>query len=222
MVDAITSPTVTIPAATPSAAGAGGFAGAGAGGDFQTFLTMLTAQLQNQDPLNPMESTDFAIQLATFAGVEQAALSNKFLEQMAGQAGGAGIAGWIGKEGRTTAPVWFGDDAITLDVVPHSLADSVQLVTRDAQGREVTREEIGPGEGQIDWLGRGADDTKLPDGLYSFTLESRRGGEIILESKVGAYARIVEAQFDASGGRVVFEGGASAPAGEVTALRDAG
>ena len=42
MVDAITSPTVTIPAATPSAAGAGGFAGAGAGGDFQTFLTMLT------------------------------------------------------------------------------------------------------------------------------------------------------------------------------------
>ena len=117
MVDAITSPTVTIPAATPSAAGAGGFAGAGAGGDFQTFLTMLTAQLQNQDPLNPMESTDFAIQLATFAGVEQAALSNKFLEQMAGQAGGAGIAGWIGKEARTTAPVWFDDEAITLDVV---------------------------------------------------------------------------------------------------------
>ncbi|WP_405402449.1 flagellar hook capping FlgD N-terminal domain-containing protein [Paracoccus sp. Ld10] len=219
MVDAISNPTVTIPTST-AATSSGGFAGASAGGDFQTFLTMLTAQLKNQDPLNPMESTDFAIQLATFAGVEQAALSNKFLEQMAGQAGGAGISGWIGKEARTTTPVWFGDEAITLDVSPHALADSVQLVTRNAQGREVTREEIGPGEGQIDWLGRTDEGTKLPDGLYSFTIENRRSGEMILETQVGAYARIIEAQFDASGGRVVFEGGSSAPAAEITALRD--
>lgn len=189
----------------------------GAGGDFQTFLTMLTAQLKNQDPLNPMEGTDFAIQLATFAGVEQAALSNRFLEQMAGQ---AGIASWIGKEGRTTAPVWLGDDPITLDVAPHALADGVQLVTRDAAGREVLREEIGPGEGQVDWLGRTPEGTRLPDGAYSFTLESRRAGELIATTPVGAYARIVEAQFDQTGGRVVFEGGGSAPANEVTALRD--
>lgn len=218
MVDAITAPTAPqIPAAGGFSAASGG---ASTGADFQTFLTMLTAQLKNQDPLNPMESTDFAIQLATFAGVEQAALSNRFLEQIAGQSGGAGIAGWIGKEARTTAPVWFGDRAITLDVAPHNLADSVQLVTRNANGREVTREEIGPGAGQIDWLGRTEDGAKLPDGAYSFTLESRRGGELISDTPVGAYARIVEAQFDASGGRVVFEGGTSAPAAEVTALRD--
>ena len=222
MVDAITSPTATIPAVTPSAAGAGGFAGAGAGGDFQTFLTMLTAQLQNQDPLNPMESTDFAIQLATFAGVEQAALSNKFLEQMAGQAGGAGIAGWIGKEGRTTAPVWFGDDAITLDVVPHSLADSVQLVTRDAQGREVTREEIGPGEGQIDWLGRDDMGQKLADGRYSFVIESSRAGEVIAKAPVGAYVRVAEAEVGPMGIELIFQGGGSALASEIEALRDPG
>lgn len=201
-------------------AAAGGFSGASTGADFQTFLTMLTTQLRNQDPLSPMESTDFAIQLATFAGVEQQALSNRFLEQMAGQTGGASIAGWIGKEARTTAPVWFGDEPITLDVAPHTLADSVQLVARDSYGREVTREEIGPGAGQIDWLGRNSEGAKLADGAYSFTLESRRGGELIAETRVGAYARIVEAQFDATGGRVVFEGGTSAPASEITALRD--
>ncbi|ODT57784.1 MULTISPECIES: flagellar hook capping FlgD N-terminal domain-containing protein [Paracoccus] len=218
MVDAIsTTPPSMLPAGN---AAAGGFSGASTGADFQTFLTMLTTQLRNQDPLSPMESTDFAIQLATFAGVEQQALSNRFLEQMAGQTGGTGIAGWIGKEARTTAPVWFGDDPITLDVAPHNLADSVQLVARDAYGREVTREEIGPGAGQIDWLGRTAEGAKLADGAYSFTLESRRGGEMIAETRVGAYARIVEAQFDATGGRVVFEGGTSAPASEITALRD--
>lgn len=215
MVDALTS----TPNPIPPAAGqtASGFSAAGTGGDFQTFLTMLTAQLKNQDPLNPMEGTDFAIQLATFAGVEQQALSNRFLQQMAGQ---SSIAGWIGKEARTTAPVWFDDDPITLDIAPHSRADSIQLVTRNEQGIIVAREEIGPGRGQIDWLGRDAEGAKLPDGLYSFTLESREDEELIAETAVGAYARILEAQFDAGGARLVFEGGSSVSAQEITALRD--
>ena len=38
--------------------------------DFETFLKMLTAQMENQDPLNPLDSQDFATQLATFSGVE--------------------------------------------------------------------------------------------------------------------------------------------------------
>ncbi|WP_410216843.1 flagellar hook capping FlgD N-terminal domain-containing protein [Paracoccus sp. (in: a-proteobacteria)] len=215
MVDAISglgAGTVTAPAS--------GMAGAGAGADFETFLKMLTAQLKNQDPLNPMEGTDFAIQLATFAGVEQQALSNQYLARMAGQSGIGGVAGWIGKEARTTAPVWFGDKPITLDVAPHGLADSVQLVTRDAAGREITREEIGPGEGQIDWFGRAEGGGKLPDGLYSFSVESWRAGEKIQDSQAGAYARIVEAQVGADGARLVFEGGGSALADDVTALRD--
>lgn len=215
MVDAIAPPPLPTGALSPGT----GVSAAGTGADFQTFLTMLTAQLKNQDPLNPMQGTDFAIQLATFAGVEQQALSNRFLEQMAGQAGGSGIAAWIGKEARTTAPVWFGEAPITLDIAPHGQADSVQLVTRDAAGREVSREEIGPGKGQIDWRGLDAQGANLLDGLYGFTLESRRGDELLAETRVGAYARIVEAEFG-NGGRLVFEGGSSAPASEVTALRD--
>ncbi|MBM3606326.1 MAG: flagellar basal body rod modification protein [Alphaproteobacteria bacterium] len=219
MVDGITGPGPAQAIPAP----AQGFSGASTGADFETFLRMLTAQLKNQDPMNPMQSTDFAIQLATFAGVEQQALSNKYLEQMVGQPGSGsagGIAGWIGKEGRTTAPVWFADKPITLDVAPHTMADSVQLVTRDAQGRELAREEIGPGEGQMDWFGRDDSGSKLPDGLYSFSVESWRAGEMIQQSKAGSYARIIEAQFGADGGRLVFEGGASALASEVTALRD--
>jgi flagellar basal-body rod modification protein FlgD len=218
MVDAI-PPSLATPAVTPPAAGTG-FSGASAGADFQTFLTMLTAQLKNQDPMSPMQSTDFAIQLATFAGVEQQALGNRYLEQMAGQSGSGGISGWLGKEARTTAPVWFGDEPITLDIAPHTMAESVQLVALDAQGREIAREEIGPGKGQIDWFGRTEDGAKLPDGRYSFAVESWRGGEMIEETSAGAYARIVETEFTADGGRVVFAGGASALASEITALRE--
>ena len=38
--------------------------------DFTMFLKMLTTQIKNQDPLDPMDFTDFAVQLATFSGVE--------------------------------------------------------------------------------------------------------------------------------------------------------
>ncbi|MDM7458462.1 MAG: flagellar hook capping FlgD N-terminal domain-containing protein [Paracoccus sp. (in: a-proteobacteria)] len=192
-------------------------------GDFDMFLRMLTAQLRNQDPLNPMEGTDFAIQLATFAGVEQQAQTNKLLAQMAAATGGGGgnIASWIGKEARTTAPIWFSDRAVTLDIAPPALADSVQLVTRDAQGREIGRTEIGPGAGQIDWFGRSADGNKLPDGQYSFTLESRRDGVLLADTPVGAYGRIVEAEFGPDGPVLIFEGGGSSPMTAVSALRDA-
>ncbi|MFN3525527.1 MAG: flagellar hook capping FlgD N-terminal domain-containing protein [Paracoccus sp. (in: a-proteobacteria)] len=196
--------------------------GASTGADFDTFLKMLTAQLRNQDPLNPMEGTDFAIQLATFAGVEQQAQTNKLLSQMAASAGGSAsnIAAWIGKEARTTAPVWFGDRAITLDIAPAPDADSVQLVTRNELGRELGRTEIGPGTGQIDWFGQTEDGARLPEGQYTFTLESWRGDKLVADTKVGAYARIAEAEFRTTGTVLIFEGGGSAPADEIAALRD--
>ncbi len=52
--------------------------------DYETFLRMLTTQLQNQDPMNPMESDDFAMQLATFSGVEQQVKTNEIPDRDGG------------------------------------------------------------------------------------------------------------------------------------------
>ena len=220
MISAIGSST----AATATTSGKSAGASAGTGADFDTFLKMLTAQLKNQDPLNPMEGTDFAVQLATFSGVEQQTQTNQLLNQLVSQLGGGGGLGqtatWIGKEARTTEPVWFGDAALTLDVQPDSAADSVTLIALNANGREVTREEIGPGSGQIEWLGRDDLGQKLPDGLYSFVIESNRKGEVISEDAVGVYAKIVETQMSDDEIEVIFENGGSALASAITALRD--
>lgn len=165
--------------------------------DFNAFLRMLTTQMQNQDPLNPIEGADFAVQLATFSGVEQQAQTNKLLNEMIQKLGGTGLgqfAEWIGKEARTTEPVWFGKNALTLDITADSRADNVFLVTLDEAGNEIMREEIGPGSGQIDWYGRSADGTKLPDGLYSFRTESMFQDQVISEETVGVYSRISEAE----------------------------
>ena len=220
MVSAITAAT----AATTRAASTTSTTPKAESTNFDTFLKMLTTQLQNQDPLNPMEGSDFAVQLATFSGVEKQAQTNKLLQQMLTQSGGSlgQLAEWIGKEVRTTEPVWFGDEPLTLDIAPDSRADSVTLVTLNESGREVLREEIGTGEGQIDWLGRDDMGQKLADGRYSFVIESSRAGEVISETPVGAYVRVAETEIGAQGVELIFEGGGSALASEIEALRGAG
>ena len=50
--------------------------------DYQSFLKLLVAQMKNQDPTSPMESTDYVAQLATFSQVEQSIQMNRKLEAM--------------------------------------------------------------------------------------------------------------------------------------------
>lgn len=50
--------------------------------DFDTFLTLLTTQLQNQDPLEPTDSNEFTRQLVSFAGVEQQIQANENLQDL--------------------------------------------------------------------------------------------------------------------------------------------
>jgi len=52
--------------------------------DLNQFLTLLVTQLENQDPLDPMDSTEFTSQLVQFASVEQQIKQNTNLEQLVG------------------------------------------------------------------------------------------------------------------------------------------
>ena len=62
-----------------------------------TFLSLLTTQLQNQDPLNPVDATQFTQQITQMTGVEQQLLSNQLLQQLVSTQGLSQAAGIIGK-----------------------------------------------------------------------------------------------------------------------------
>src|SRR5258705_9410724 len=74
-------PVVSAPA-SPSASGNTPTTTTGIADNFQTFLTLLTTQLQNQNPLEPLDTNQFTQQLVQFAGVEQQLKSNDQLKSL--------------------------------------------------------------------------------------------------------------------------------------------
>jgi flagellar basal-body rod modification protein FlgD len=192
--------------------------------DFQTFLLMLTTQMQNQDPLNPIESTEYAQQLATFSGVEQQVRTNTLLSSLSEQMGLSGMAqmaSWVGMEARITAPVYFDNSPLTLYPAPAQDADQAVLVAYDAQGREVTRNTVPVSADPIIWAGTDTTGAPLASGSYSFRLESYREGEMTGSSEVETYGRIGEVRQGPGGVELILEGGASVMPSDINALRAA-
>jgi flagellar basal-body rod modification protein FlgD len=190
--------------------------------DYETFLKMLTTQMQNQDPLNPIDSADYAVQLATFSGVEQSVRTNQLLEAMQSQfdvLGMAQLAGWVGQEARSTAPVYMDGTPVTLSLNPSDRADRAVLVVRDSQGTVVSREDVSTDTAQYEWFGADFRGDSLQRGTYTLSLESYFSEDLIATTPVESYAQILEARGGAGGTKLLLRGGIEVAANSVTALR---
>ena len=193
--------------------------------DFDVFLKMLTTQLKYQDPMNPMDSAEFASQLATFAGVEQQALGNDILAGMSAQMATtnmAEVAAWIGQEVRVAAPVQFDGGPITVSPNPAVTADAAALVVRDKDGKEIMRQTIPVSSDPIEWAGVTADGAPLPRGLYLFDVVSYSDGKEILTAPAEVYAKVVEVRTQNGVNTLLLGGGVTVPASTVTAIRLSG
>lgn len=219
------SPTLTSSgtASTSSAAATSVQAEAVLSSDFETFINMLTTQAKYQDPLEPLDSSEYAAQLAQFSMVEQQVLSNDLLTALSSQLGGSNVgqmASWIGMEARTTAPIQF--DGTPLTILPEQPvgAETAQLVVYDSSGQEVDRGAIPISSDPVVWAGVASDGQPLTSGLYSFEVEATdSAGNTLATTQAATYAKIVEVQNLGADAQVIFEGGAQASANGVTALR---
>ena len=195
--------------------------------DFETFLRMLTTQLENQDPLNPVEATDFAVQLATFSGVEQQVLTNELLTSVSESLAAESFTGltaygdWIGKEALVAGPTYYdGSDPLTLNVALPAGTAAADIVGYDVNGNEVSRALVPTGTEEIVWDGTSKAGTQLPAGLYRFEVEIFEGGEVTSGYTVEVYNRVDEVQLVDNEVLVVMEGGALAYSDAVVGLRD--
>ena len=190
--------------------------------DFDTFLKMLTTQMENQDPLNPIESSDFAVQLATFSGVEQQIRTNDLLAEMVAGSTASGlgqVAAWVGMEAKVSGSARFEGVPITLAPKVDTASDAAFLVVRDTNGQLVSREQLPLNASFVVWAGTSSSGVPLPSGDYSFEIESINGGEVTGVSQVDYYAKITEVRFGTDGIEIALNNGPSVSVDDVQALR---
>jgi len=187
--------------------------------DYTTFLRMLTVQMQNQDPLNPMAASDFAVQLATFANVEQATQTNQLLSALLSRSGLADLGNWVGMEARVHGSAWFEGTPLSLAPDPALGATAVTLIVRDANGAIVDSRSLDPALTDYQWDGRGTDGSELPEGRYTFEIESRRDGELVDTAPVAIYLPVREARIEGGVSYLVLPGGFLVESQAVTGLR---
>lgn len=178
--------------------------------DFNTFLQMLTTQMMNQDPLNPIDSADYAAQLAAFSSVEQQVVTNNLLEDMTGLLGIGGLAeasAWVGRDVRSDAPAYFDGEPVELAVSVAPEADQSVLEVYDQDGTLVQTTVIDRSSDSITWAGVDDDGVPFPAGEYSFVVDNLAEGDSIGATPVYTYNEVVEARSQDGGIVLVLESG---------------
>lgn len=190
--------------------------------DFKTFLTLLTAQMRNQDPLKPMESTEFVAQLASFSAVEQQIETNSKLNELLGLVSdnpSANLSDWLGKEVRREGIASFNGEPIEVAISTNPDADTAQLVVRDEAAKIVHTQQIAPDSDMAIWDGSTQSSEFAPVGRYNFEVESYSDGSLI-ESRAGSvFDLVTEVRLEKGNSILVFEDGATLSSTEATALR---
>ena len=190
--------------------------------DFQTFLRMLTAQIQNQDPLNPMDSSDYATQLATFSGVEQQVRTNDLLSSVVARLSSSDmtdLARWIGLEAQFGNFSEYDGSPVDLALLTDPRADQAVLVVRDSYGVEVQRLPVAHDAVRHRWEGRSDSGDPLPFGVYTFELENFAFGTRLSATPAERFGRVVEARIDGDETVLVLDNGDLILAADVTAIR---
>jgi flagellar basal-body rod modification protein FlgD len=150
-------------------------AGSTLAGNFQTFLTLLTTQLQNQNPLDPLDTNQFTQQLVQFAGVEQQLKTNDQLTALVSlqqTAQSTQALGFVGKtavvDGSTTA---LANSAATWNLgVPTDANINVSITSSTGQTVFSGSYNVAAGQNHtFAWDGKGNDGTQWPDGQYKLT-----------------------------------------------------
>ena len=194
--------------------------------DREAFLKLLVAQLSQQDPLKPMEGTEFVSQLSQFALVEQAISQTSQLSLLSTQMRGLSnneAAGLVGStvtvRGRGVA--FDGTNATSSNVTLAAPAARVTVTLRDADGRVVRTMELGArpaGALAVQWDGRDDRGQPVARGNYAVsvnatTADGRQVG--VTQDVTGVVTRVT---YDRGYPELQLDSGAAAPIADLVSV----
>ena len=142
--------------------------------NFTTFLTLLTTQLKNQNPLSPLDTNQFTQQLVQFAQVEQQMKSNDQLASLVS----------LNKSAQATTALAYVGANVVVDGATANVANSkgtwsfnvskpatATITIKDSTGQTAYSGSfaVNPGNQVFNWDGRGNDGKQWPDGNYTLS-----------------------------------------------------
>ena len=190
----VVSGTTTLPSNSSgsSAKAANALASSQIAGNFQSFLQLLTTQLQNQNPLSPLDTNQFTQQLVEFAGVQQQLNTNDSLatlvslQQTAQSTQALGFVGKTAVVNGSTATLTNSQATWQLDIPTNS---TVNISITDSTGQTVFTGTFPANAGKnqpFNWNGRSNDGTLQSDGSYKLTATAKdaTGNTVAIKTQV--------------------------------------
>lgn len=174
--------------------------------DMNTFLTLLTTQLQYQDPLDPMDTAEYTNQLVQYSNVEQSIQTNKKLDNLLSMSLynlGVQATGYVGKTVQVLGDMMPLDGGVAKST--YTLSKNVQectILVKDADGNVVYTQagEKSAGAHDFIWDGKNSAGEKMPDGVYQVVVNtSVAQGEAAASVTTTVFGRVTGVASDSNG-----------------------
>jgi flagellar basal-body rod modification protein FlgD len=181
--------------------------------NFDTFLKLLTAQLQNQDPLNPVDSSQFTQQLVQYSQVEQQIQTNSQLTALTDQiksSSGASALSYIGQTGTfSSSQADLTNGAAKWNYSLPTPAAQVTLTVVNAAGQQVFQSSGSgdAGANTFSWDGKNAQGQVQPDGQYTLQVAAADGAGGKITPTITVEAPIIGVDLSAASPALLTAGG---------------
>ena len=192
-------------------------------GNYSMFLNLLTAQIKNQDPLSPMDTTQWTNQLVQYSSVEQQLKANGYLEKMASGSTTSDMNSAVGYIGKTvkadTSTAALGNGAATWDYSLGGAASTATLTVTDSKGTVVwsgNAPDATKGTHSFTWDGKTASGGTAADGNYSLQITASNASGTVASS-VGVSGAVTSVE-NTSNGVVLNIGNTAVPLSSITSV----
>jgi flagellar basal-body rod modification protein FlgD len=196
--------------------------------DRDAFLKLLVAQLSHQDPLSPMEGTEFVNQLSQFASLEQAISQTSHLDVLSTQMRGLSNNEAVGLVGKAVTVrghgiSYDGVSATASSVSISAPAAQVTATLRDADGRVVRTLDLGARPGgplSIQWDGRDANGQPVPRGSYQLSVAATTADGRSIDVTQDVTGTVTRVSFERGYPELFLDTGSAAPISDLVSVAD--
>ncbi|QPZ89808.1 flagellar hook assembly protein FlgD [Thioclava electrotropha] len=221
------SPTSTNPAATATDTTAtANPAQSKLSADYNSFLQLLTAQIKNQDPLKPMDSTQFVSQLAQLSQVEQSVQTNTNLKTIDAKLSAIGGMSDVALMGKTVSlasdRIELRDGQASTSYELAAPADKVTAIIKTEDGTELRRITGLPGRSgekiALSWDGRDSAGLPVPDDTFRVEIDAQDADGNAVSYDTYPSTQVEQVRFSSQGQSLVLRNGEEVPSSLIVAV----